>query len=607
MRPRIRPLDRPNGLPPLGLAALALLLGSPSATRAQLQDARQPASGTLWFELAPAIENWSDQFALDSPDDGLSDGDREPLFRDFDGPIASRLFPSPQAFLDALNADAPDLGFAPLSPAEFSLGAMEFGTINAQRRRIELGIELGILDRVSFEARAPLVFTEVEAGFRYDSASATVFSAPTVFTPGSAFFTDFETVLADLQALIDGGTLDPAQEAAALALRDGGDAFLTALAGRATEAGLLPTALTRAGVEMRSHVDSLAAEFEAFGLTLPDFALADIATSAGLGILFEDPPVSGMIPGSSEEGWSLGEVELGIRLGLVDGITPEPGGDGAADGSAGGGTGLRTTIGARLRLPSRTALRPTAGSPADFIGLPISDGQRDVELALYQDLALGDWLILNASGRYGIQLEDELRARVRPPDRPFAFASTLAAVRRDLGDYVELRIAPRLRLTSALSLGLEYGLWRKGADRYELLDDAAGVADAGPLELETRMTRHRVGIGAVYDLSEAEGREEIGRRRARDAEEERAETEGERPPGEEPPEEEAGGAAEAPEPADAPAEGEEAARPAAGPAGIARPPWRFAFTVQRAIAGSGGQTPASFLVAVSIRAPVRIF
>lgn len=624
MRPRIRLLDRPRATPALGLAGLVLLLGAPREATAQFQDARRPEPGRLWFEITPVLENWSDQFALDSPDPDVADGEREPLFRDFDGPVASRLFPGPDAFLAEVNGDAAALGFAPLSASELSFGGLDFGTISAQRRRIELGIELGILDRVSFEARAPLVFSEVETSFRYDSASATVFAASTAFSTGSSFFTDFQMALADLQALIDGGTLDPAGQAAAIALRDGSDAFLAALSGRVAEAGFLPIAPSRAGLEMTSHVDSLAAEFESFGLVLPDFALPDVATSESLGLLFGPPPVAGSLPVSSEEAWSIGEVELGLRIGLLDQIS-RPGrarteGGSGAGGSGHGGVRFRTTIGGKLRLPARTGLRPTAESPADFVGLPRGDAQRDVEVALYQDVAIGGSLILNAAARYGVQLEDELRLRVRPPDRPFAFASSLAAVRRDLGDYLQLRVAPRLRLNAALSLGLEYDLWRKGSDRYELLEQPGGVADAAALELETEMTRQRIGLGLFYDLSEAEGREEIARRRARNA------------AGREPEAEEGAGAKARADAGELAAEAEEARREGAGdeegppeadagpageagpsgggagePDGIVRPPWRFALTVQRAIAGSGGQTPASLLVAFGIRAPIRIF
>ncbi|MGH7541814.1 MAG: hypothetical protein ACRELC_12520, partial [Gemmatimonadota bacterium] len=323
MRLRILRPDPSRGAPAALLPLVILLIAlRPAFAACQFQDARQPIPGHLWFEITPVLTNWSEQFAASSLIPGVADGDREPLFRDYDGPIASRLFPGPQAMVDGLNTDAAALGFAPLVPGEFSLGDFDFGTINAQRRNVQLGFELGVLGRVSVEARAPLVFTEVEPALRYDSTAATMFAASTVFTVGSSFFTELGGALSDLQALIDGGTLDPTQLAAAIALRDGAAAFLAALEARTLAASPIPTAPSRAGTEMLAHYDALSTGFAGFGVPLPAFSLPDVATSADLAVFFGDP-VRGMIPGLSERGWGVGAMELGIRLGLFDGISPE--------------------------------------------------------------------------------------------------------------------------------------------------------------------------------------------------------------------------------------------------------------------------------------------
>ena len=152
---------------------------------------------------------------------------------------------------------------------------------------------------------------------------------------------------------------------------------------------------------------------------------------------------------------------------------------------------------------------------------------------------------MNAHVRWGIQMEDELVLRVHPPHRPFPVAETRTLVRRDLGDYLAVRAAPRLRLNEILSFGGEYGFWRKGSDAYELLAGAEAVPSADPLTVESRQRRQRLGFGVFYH------------------------------PG-----------------------------AAGGGAGSA---WQMGFVYQAAVSGSGGQTPASQFVMVTFRAPMRLF
>ena len=94
------PLVRPNLLR-LAFAAAALLFVPPSLAEAQVRDrdARIPRAGSLWIELSPQFYNWNEQFAENSADVG--DGSREPLFSDYDGSVAARLFPGLDPMLDA--------------------------------------------------------------------------------------------------------------------------------------------------------------------------------------------------------------------------------------------------------------------------------------------------------------------------------------------------------------------------------------------------------------------------------------------------------------------------------------------------------------------------
>lgn len=575
MPPRIRP---PNASLRALLALVTLLIGALPAA-GQGRDGRIPAHGRLWLEVLPILENWSEQFALDSPDPNLVDGDREPLYRDYDGSIASRLFPGPAPFVADLNQDAAALGFNPVSEGALSFGALDFSDLTRQKRSLALGFELGLLDRLAIGARAPLVLTDVETSFRYDSAGASVTFGPASFA-GSTFLPDARAAVTELESLIDGGTLMGPELEQATALRDATNAFLDALAARISGGGLIPTAPSGAGMQMLARFGEFAAGFESFGLALPELGLPETGSILDLPLLFEEPPVAGTIPGRSRQGLLLGEYEISARISILDGITrrespsdsagvrPPPDDSAAADsavvldsaGVARGAAGrprllrLRTTVGALVRIPSGSPGIPPFNNPTDFVDLPIGDGQMDVELSLFQDIALARWLEVRSVATYGIQLADELRLRVHPPDRPYAFASTQTVVRRDLGDYLSLLVRPSVRLGSAVWIGVEYDYWKLEDASYALIEPLPDVPDASPLAVESGGSRHSFGLGFAFDMSEARSREQM----------------------------------------------------AAGTTPV-RAPWRFQASIRRSVSGSGGQIPALFRFAAYFRVPIRVF
>lgn len=534
-------------MPRILLACLALVPAGLAAQEPHVfQDARPPRQGEVWIELFPAILNWSDRFALDSPDPSISDGSREPLAADFEGPILSRIFPAiDDELLASLNADAGALGYDPLGVEDLSVGALDFSTVNVQVRRALASVRVGILDRVAVELGAPIVFTEVEPLFAYDTAAASVARAAAVLPDAEDFLSGMDDARSTLQDRVEAGTLSPEEEAAARALLEDSGAFVEALRSRVEADRFLPVGASAPGAQMAARFTSLSDGFAAFDLALPAFGLRDRPGTAALQALFTGDPLNGPLPGTVRRSFDVGEVEAGVAVGILDTF-----------GDSDRRVRLRTSAGAKLRIPIREPDAPPFADRADPFARPIGDGQRDLELSVHQDAWLGSRLRLGAAGRVGIQAADELLVRVHPPDRPFALPGTEAAVRRDLGDYVQLRLSPQFLLNDVMALGLEYGFWRKGADAYRLLQDVPGVADAGPLELETRETRHRLGIGVFY--RPGEGRRPRGE-------------EGERPE----------------EDRDDPL------------------PWRLGLVLQWSVAGSGGQTPASQLLMATFRIPFR--
>lgn len=525
----------------LGLAALILVAATPppaagQTARGGLRTAEIPEPGEAWLEVAPAFESWNAQYALDSPVDSIRDGMEEPLSADVDGPISRRLFPGAGPFLAGLRQDAAALGYDSLPEGEFSLGALNVDRLHANRRQIPVTAEVGVIDRVAARITVPIVKSQTEAFFSYDSTGVSFAPLSSVVASPGSFSDGWSTARDSLQARIEGGGLSDQQEQQAQALLERSGAFLAAFTRRAESDLLLPLASTRAGGDLASTVDSIVGAFQEYGITAPGLTLDSVAGTAALQSFFTGAMGADSLQGF-DRGWTVEGVEFGLRLGLLDTFRPP-------SDTTGGGLELRTTIGGTVRLPRGAAGSAPYVTPASFLDIPVSEGQTDVEVALYQDLALGP-LRLHARGRYGRQLADELELRVHPPDRPFPVPATSVTVERDLGDYLQLHVSPRLAVNQAISLGAEYSFWRKEPDRYALAGSPGpeGPDDASPLAVETRERRHRLGVGIHYraagDSTTAEDR-----------------------------------------------------------------PVEISFLFQTPVAGSGGQTPVSKLTAFRIRVPM---
>lgn len=482
---RRKPRVRPGACPLAATATCAALLAiatAPAGGAAQQiapvpEDADLPPSGEVRLRAGPVLQTWHREFGP-----GPGGSEKVPLARDWSGPLLEQLSPGPRLLLDGLNADAGALGFEPLGADEASLGTLEMREVSAEIRALAPRLEVGLPWGFAVDVSVPLVRTEVEPFGSFDPSGANLASAGGLFGSPDAFFGSVAAARSDLRARLDGGQLSGDRAERARTLLEESGAFADALRARVEEAALIPLAGTSAGGQLLAHYGELRDGFASFGLSIPGL---DLPAEAGQGLL-------DFLPGDPfspvQRGWLPGEPEVGLRFRVHDGFRPEEGGGGE-------GLELRTAVGLRARLPLRSGEASPFVNPADLVGLAPGDGQRDLEVSLYQDLRWNGLLTLDAVARYGVQRPDRVTLRVRSPDRPFAPASAARDLERDLGDYVRLRLAPRVVLNRFFSVGGEYRFWRKGDDRYRVLE---GDGDASALELESSGTRHRLGLGAFY-------------------------------------------------------------------------------------------------------------
>jgi hypothetical protein len=467
----------------LACAALPALRAAPVAAQnvtARTVTAQIPRHGELWIEVAPVFQGWDEHFG--------AHGGRVPLADPFNGPLASLLYPGPEAVASDLNADASALGYTPVSADQASLGTLHMAELNREIRVIPLRLEVGFLDRFSVEASLPIVWTKAEPFFGFDSAGATVLSGSNAIQNPVPFFNGLGGARDSLAAHLEAGTVPSSQQAQAQALVASSSAFLEAIQRRIITGDLLPLATTTAGQQLLAYYASLQQQFISFGLQAPNFSLPDVATSADMRGWLSGAFLQGEPLGATVRSWTAGEVEVGARVALLDGYRPD---------SAAGGIELRTTAGILARLALRGSGSLPYQVPGDFMGVPVGDGQRDVAVSLYQDVRLGHAFEINAAATYGVQMADRLELRLHPPGQPFATPGTAVQVDRNLGDYVRLRVDPHLALDPHVLVGLEYRLWHKAADHYRLV--GGGTSDAAAaLATLSAQTRHRLGVNATY-------------------------------------------------------------------------------------------------------------
>lgn len=544
MRPT---LERRSGLDLILAAVVLAAVPNGGLAQALDEDARIPKHGSLWVEASPSWEIWSNQFALGSG--SVSDGAREPLYSDYEGPIVDRLFPGMDPLLADLNRDAAQLGYDSLTASEVSLGDLDYGTITKDVRRVPLGLSLGLFNRVAVDVVVPIVRSTAETSYGYDSTTANFIPSSRAIPSPETFFGSLSNARSQLAALIDGGSLTPEEEAAARSLLENSSEFSTALEGRVIEDGLLPTGQSAPGAQLSGYYAGLADGYALFGLSLPALALPDSATSSDLQQILGASPIGLDSLTTTTRGWSIGEIELGMRFLLLDTFEPiapvdedrfratrEP-------DLRGTGTHFRTTVGARMRIPLSAPDVAPYLVPASPMQQPIADGSTDLEFGLWQDAQFGSWLWIVASAGYTIQLADELVMRVHDPEHPFAYRAQERSVNRDLGDVFELRLSPRFRLNETMALGLEYRYRSKQSDEYS----GTGLPDPSPLDRETSQTRQRLGVGAYYRTTPRHA------------------------------------------------------------AGLANFPVELSLVWQGSIAGGGGQTPASDVMTFNIRVPFQLF
>lgn len=473
--------------------ALVLLLGGavPTPLQAQDFDAHTTPVGRLRLQVGPTFASFDRRFGYRLENGAVVEAE-EPLGFDLTKDRAgTELLPLLSPLERALREATGD------PAASLVIGATRV-ILEGSSVTLPVRLQLGVLPGVQLGVSVPLVRRRVDVDFRLEPG------------PANVGLGDATTVRAFLGQL--SGALDSTRTRVSERCQSAGENSAECRAGRQllewagtlyaaldASAGLVPLTGSQAAQSFAAAVREIQDGMRAYGVGSFTAALPVASTAldaAGFQRLLVDSAfgIAGAPLESWQSGWELGDVEISAKARLV--ATPRMDSAGAPRTFAYTGA-----VEALVRLGTGKL-----DDPNNFVDLGTGDGQTDIEVAAYSDILLGGRLLASIVARYGVQNSVVVDRRIAPPDRPIAPLSTLHAVEWKPASYRALDVVPKLALTPAVSVGLPYSYFTKGADRYTLADGAAGSppedATALPspddLARETESTLQRLGVEIRY-------------------------------------------------------------------------------------------------------------
>ena len=418
----------------------------------------------------------------------------EPLGFDFeDTEAGARLFPG----LEDMEANLTTAAGASITP--LVLGRSR-AVLTKDAVWVPIRLDLGVYDWLSVGVTVPFSRRRAEFGTSIQTDGANVGLTPSTagdFLGSVSQANNALSVVATTLCTTDPSSPECAQATSLLAEGQGFHGSLTAGVGH----GVFPLEDSDAGVALQDRVTALVSAYQAAGV--PSFPAAiplatEVLTEATyLDLVTRPPPgVGGDSLQTWRSPWELGDVEVHAYARLW-GIGRRTSPDGPDPTIA-----LEIGAGALFRFGSGRT-----DSPRNFIDTGSGDGQSDFEMSVFGTLSVGRRLGIVGDFTYGIQQPVDVLKRITAPERIFApRVPAEQVVSWNPGDYMQLRISPRLHLTEEVAVAFDLRYFTKKADRYRSVGAATGP-DAGLLNLETRQEFLGMGGGLVFStLQSGRGR-----------------------------------------------------------------------------------------------------
>ena len=478
-----------------------MALGAPAA-HAQVatgvgEDAIVVPRGVLRAELGGSWQTWRDRYS--SGPDGRPLSDRVPLGSEFSAtPYGVAQDPELLTVRGAVRTltgnDALDVNLGSVVARADALSA-----------RTVFRMELGLGARLALMASVPYVQTRMSVSVDVDPEGANLGLNPALLSSEAGNSNRALTLAAraaadQMAALVQSCEAEPGGTAcgpvntdpgAAAALAEDASQFASALSqlygdDASDGASYVPIAGGSEDAQVVARLNALAEELVGFGInTLAPGARpvgATPITSGQFGL-------AGIGSAGQVERYGIGDVEFGAKFLVLDTFGRLP------DATRPHALAVRLAVGGVYRYGRNSA--DSASTPLD---IGIGDGQNDVEGRAWLDMAMGPRFSVGIAGRYGVQQPDE-------PE--MALPGTLpGTVERDLGDYMELDISPRVAVGRSLALAGFWSMRQKDEDTYTgtLTGGDGQPVDASLLGLGSETREQRAGAGVAFSTMDAYGR-----------------------------------------------------------------------------------------------------
>ncbi len=441
------------------------------------------AAGQLRLEIN-SLFHFADQRFGQRVEGGSLIEEDEALGFDFaDAAVGSRLFPT----LEDLEADLTTATGAAIT--QLVLGQTQ-AVLTKDAVWLPIGLDVGVFDWLSVGATVPFSRRRAEFATSFQSDGANIGLTPEMAGDFIGAVSAANAALSTIATTLCTSNPSSPECSQATNLLADGEGFHDALR-RGYRKGVFPLTGSDTGGALEARVTTLVNAYQAVGVSSFPSAIplaTDVLTEATYLDLVTAPAfgVAGDSLKTWRSPWEMGDVEVHAyaRLWGIGQETPL--------------NGPEPTI--RLEIGAGVLFRLGTGrtdSPLNFIDTGSGDGQNDIELSVFATLSAGKRLAILGDLRYGIQQSVDVLRRITAPDRIFAPLSAQQVVRWNPGDYMQLRVSPRVFLTEEVSLTFDLRYFSKKADRYRYVDAAAGP-DPGLLETETEERFLGIGGGLVF-------------------------------------------------------------------------------------------------------------
>jgi hypothetical protein len=461
----------------LHFIALTTVLLWPTPLAAQWWDAHMPLRGELQIGLLGQNITVQNRY--------LPDGTSQVLRDMFVGQLDPRLVPPLEAVDSILAGFFPALGLS--EPDISTLGNLHFDAL-LERTNAPISLNYGATDWLSAFAVIPLVRSQSFVVPQLDSLATNAGLTSTAFGGDSTgLFQELNSGIAQMEAIVQSGTLNPTEQAEAERLLADAQAYEAGLDELARQ-DYFPTDSGFNGQELTAFYEDLQSGFQTFGVAMPDVPLAGAMSSLEASAAAEWSEAGIEEPYSQDTGIKFGDIALGISVQPLNMFRQRP-------------DRPRPKLAARAKFDALYRLATgSVPAPYQIFDLGTGDGQPDVEFRATLDVAYGRRFWVSLFGGYNIQLEAEVGRLITSPVAPIQAGAYVATVRWNPGDILTVTAAPRFNLTRFITFSGLFMITRHSRDQFEAIDEAPVGSPFVPGDLEegTEWNARSLGFSARF-------------------------------------------------------------------------------------------------------------